>query len=56
MLLVVLLGDDVVTTRIEPDGIIPIRLFILGSDSPESFDDVRVVSYQNVWSDASKVA
>lgn len=56
MLLIVLEGDDVVTTGVEANGVIPVRLLVSGTNSPEALDNVRVIRHEDVWRNTGEVA
>lgn len=55
VLLIVLEGDDVVTTGIEANGVIPVRLLVSGTDGPEALDNVGVIRHEDVWRDTGEV-
>lgn len=55
VLLIVLEGDDVVTTGVEANGVIPVRLLVSGTNGPEALDNVRIVRHEDVWRDTGEV-
>lgn len=56
VLLVVSQRDEVVAARVEADGIIPLRLLVLGPHGPLALDELRVICNENVGRDASDMA
>lgn len=54
--LIVSLRDDVIATRVEPDGIIPVGFPVLGTDSPYVLDDLGIICHENIWTDSGDVA
>lgn len=52
VLVVVSHGDDVVTARVEANGVVPGRFLVIGANGPHALDSLGVVRHDEVGSNA----